>query len=84
MTLMEFPCDFQIKIMGNNSPSFIAEIIDIARKHFSTINDEAVQSKPSRQNNYLAISLTVHAQDQQTLDALYLDLTKHPDVKMVL
>ena len=83
-TLMQFPCDFPIKILGKNSLVFAAEILNITRKHFPDTPDEAIRHKPSRQGNYLAITVTVIAETQEILDALYLDLTKHPDVKMVL
>lgn len=83
-SLMTFPCDFQIKIIGSNTESFAREIISIARKHFPDIADTAIQNKPSQQSNYLAISITLHVKDQITLDALYMELTKHPDIKMVL
>jgi len=83
-TLMEFPCDFQIKIIGVHTPLFESEITAIVRKHFPATADSAINSKPSQKGNYLAISVTVHALDQKSLDALYMELTKHPDIKMVL
>ena len=83
-TLMTFPCEFQIKIIGTHSESFCVEIITSARKHFPEIHDLAIEKKPSQQGNYLAISITLYVEDQPSLDALYMELTKHPDIKMVL
>ena len=83
-SLMQFPCDFPIKIIGKNSPQFLEEISNIIRKHFPNVVDEAICSQASQQNNYLAITATVLALDQITLDALYFELTSHPDIKMVL
>lgn len=83
-SLMEFPCDFPIKIIGKNSAAFVTDVINITRKHFPDTADNAIRSQPSQQSNYIAISVTVHALDQATLDALYLELTQHPDIKMVL
>ncbi len=83
-TLMTFPCDFQIKIIGSNTKSFAKDIVKIARKHFPEITDTEIEKKPSQNNNYLAISIMLHVKDQITLDALYMELTKHPDIKMVL
>ena len=81
---MEFPCDFQIKVIGVNKDSFTPEITAIARKYYPKTEDAAIRQQPSGKGNYLALTLTVHAQDQKTLDALYSELTKHPDIKMVL
>ena len=81
---MVFPCEFQIKIIGTNSDSFFVEIIDIARKHFPETHDKAIEKKPSQEGNYLAISISLYVEDQPKLDALYRELTQHPDIKMVL
>ena len=83
-SLIEFPCDFQIKIIGKHGESFVLEIATIARKHFPDLNDNAIRTKISAQNNFLAITLTVRAENKATLDALYQELTKHPDITMVL
>lgn len=83
-SLISFPCDFQIKIIGKNHAAFAMEIINIARKHFPTLEDASIRNQLSQQGNYLAISITVYATDQATLDGLYMELTKHPDIKMVL
>ena len=83
-SLMEFPCRFPVKIIGTNSQNFIDEIKEVAIKHFPEFKDSDLTQKPSQQNNYLALTLTVMAQNQKTLDDLYQDLTKNPNVKMVL
>ena len=83
-TLIEFPCHFPIKIMGNNTPKFLEEIREITLKHFPNIEHEKITHKPSKGNNYLAITVTVFAENQEMLDAFYQEITKHPDIKMVL
>ena len=83
-SLMEFPCDFQIKIVGINNDSFTMEVLRIARKHFPTTDETSIRSQASQQGNYLAITLSLYVQDQVTLDSLYIELTNHPDIKMVL
>lgn len=83
-TLIEFPCHFPIKVMGTNSPAFLKEIREITLKHFPNIEQEKITHKMSKGNNYLAITVTVYAENQAMLDALYQEITKHPDIKMVL
>nr|WP_232220541.1 DUF493 domain-containing protein [Legionella tunisiensis] len=53
-------------------------------KHFPETPDKAIRHQESQHGNYLSITAVVHAKDQLTLDSLYRDLTKHPDIKMVL
>jgi putative lipoic acid-binding regulatory protein len=83
-TLIEFPCHFPIKIMGKNSHTFLEEIKEITLKHFPNIEQEKISHKISKGNNYLAITVIVYAQNQEMLDTFYQEITKHPDIKMVL
>ncbi len=83
-TYMTFPCDFPLKIIGKNHDQFQREIIAIVQKHFSTLHDEQILVKPSQHGNYLALSIVITVHDQASLDALYQELTQHPDIKMVL
>ncbi|MFY7698238.1 MAG: YbeD family protein [Legionella sp.] len=83
-TLIEFPCDFCIKIIGMNHSCFATNILQIAIKHYPDLDKHAIRSQASKQGNYLAVTISVFARDQITLDALYMELSNHPDIKMVL
>lgn len=83
-SLIEFPCDFPIKIMGDNCDEFEAEIIRIVRQHVPDLGEAAIKQRPSGKGNYLAITVTIRAQSQSQLDALYCELTACKLTKMVL
>lgn len=83
-TLINFPCDFPIKVIGKHSTAFLNEIIAITRRHYPHTKDDAFRCNNSEHNRYISITITVFAEDKPTLDALYLDLTSHVDIKMVL
>lgn len=83
-TLLEFPCDFPVKIIGTNSPNFLKEIEGIVKKHVPNFKEDQLKQNLSQKGNFLAITVTVLAENQEMLDALYKELTKHPDIKMVL
>lgn len=83
-SLMTFPCHFPIKIIGKKTPHFLEEISTIVRTHFPDTRDEAIEEQDSQRSNYSSITATIYASDQATLDKLYYELTKHPDIKMVL
>ncbi|CAM2896719.1 putative lipoate regulatory protein YbeD [Legionella steigerwaltii] len=83
-TFIEFPCYFPIKIIGNNSAFFLEEIRQITITHFPNIEEDALTHKMSKDSNYLAITITVYAENQEMLDTFYRAITKHPEVKMVL
>lgn len=83
-TLIEFPCNFPIKIIGNNSLEFLQEIKLIAIKHFPMLKSDDLIHKTSQNSSYLSITVTVFAENQLMLDEFYREVTRHPDVKMVL
>lgn len=83
-SLLKFPCNFPIKIIGNKTTQFSIEITEIIRKHFPNTPDDDLVHQESQKGNYLSITVIVYVHDQLSLDALYRDLTKHPDIKMVL
>ncbi|KTC89052.1 DUF493 domain-containing protein [Fluoribacter dumoffii] len=83
-TLIEFPCYFPIKIIGSNSPVFLEEIWQMTITHFPNTEEDALTHKLSKDSNYLAITVTVFAENQDMLDAFYRAVTQHPEVKMVL
>jgi putative lipoic acid-binding regulatory protein len=83
-TLMEFPCSFPIKIMGHESPDFHRTVRQIVEKHTGPVGDDAIQSAQSRKGRFVSVTITVQAQSQEQLDAIYRDATAHADVLMAL
>ncbi len=83
-SLMSFPCDFPIKIIGKNHRDFLDNVMTIVHKYFPETSQDKVRSQPSKNNKYLAVSIILHVTEQSTLDALYVELTQHADINMVL
>ncbi|HYA65183.1 MAG TPA: DUF493 domain-containing protein [Burkholderiaceae bacterium] len=79
-----FPTDFPIKILGPNRLEFEPQMIAIVRNHAPDVDLSSVEVRQSRAGNYLSITVTIRAQSREQLDAIYLDLTRHPWVKVVL
>ncbi|OGV30211.1 MAG: hypothetical protein A3E88_01335 [Legionellales bacterium RIFCSPHIGHO2_12_FULL_35_11] len=83
-SLLKFPCDFLIKIIGKNTENFVDDIKQIVYKHYPDKDKVLFVQNPSKNDGYIAVRATVPAISKTELDALYLELTKHPDMKMVL
>ena len=83
-TLIDFPCDFPIKIMGARVDGFAQAVVEVVLRHDAGFDAARMEMRPSRKGNYLALTCTVRAISQQQLDALYQELTSHPMVKVVL
>ena len=83
-TLLEFPCEFPIKIMGARVDDFAQTVLDVVLRHAPDFDAATMQMRPSSKGNYLSITCTVNATSQAQLDALYTELSSHPMVKVVL
>lgn len=83
-TLLEFPCEFPLKIMGRTQPGFAQAMIAIVQRHAPDFDPSTVAMRPSRENTYLSITATINAQSKQQIDDLYRELCDHPMVSIVL
>lgn len=83
-TLIEFPCDFPIKVMGTRTDDFAQTVVAIVLRHAPDFAAETVEMRLSGSGNYLSLTCTVRAQSKAQLDALYRELSGHPMVKVVL
>jgi putative lipoic acid-binding regulatory protein len=83
-TLIEFPCDFPLKVMGKAADGFAQAVADVVLKHAPDFDAATMEMRPSKAGNYLSLTCTIRAVSQAQLDALYRELTSHPLVKIVL
>ncbi len=83
-SLLAFPCDFPMKIMGRKEPGFAQNIVEVVLRHAPDYDPATVEMRPSRQGNYLSLTVTVRARSREQLDNLYRELCDHPQVVMVL
>jgi hypothetical protein len=83
-TLLEFPCDFPIKIMGKATDEFRSLALGIVSQHFGDLRPDRIDERPSREGRYLAITVTVRAESKAQLDAVYMDLTACQHVLVAL
>ena len=83
-TLLEFPCDFPVKVMGKFTDEFEALVREIIERHVGELPDGAVSSRPSSNRRFVAVTILIKAQSKQQLDELYLELTSTEQVLMAL
>ncbi|GBH25800.1 YbeD family protein [Burkholderia vietnamiensis] len=83
-SLLEFPCDFPIKIMGKAHPEFKDTIFKVVSVHDNEIDVEKIEERAASGGNYTGLTITVRATSQAQLDDIYRALTGHPMVKVVL
>jgi putative lipoic acid-binding regulatory protein len=83
-TLIEFPCEFPIKVMGETREGFAEAVVELVRRHDAGFDAARVDMRGSSTGKYLSLTCTVHAVSKAQLDDLYRELTAHPWVKVVL
>ena len=83
-SLMQFPMEFPIKIMGIATEDFLDIVHGIAREHFEDFSEEFTKTEYSRTGKYMSVTITVNAQSKDQLDNVYRTYTSHPKVKIVL
>jgi hypothetical protein len=83
-TLIEYPCDFPIKIMGKTQNGFAQAVVAVVQSHVPGFDAATLEMRSSRQGRYLSLTCTVRASSREQLDNLYRELCDHPMVTMVL
>ncbi len=82
--LLEFPCDFPIKIMGRDQPQFREAAVALIEQHAGEIPDDAIRTNLSREGNFLSLTIMIKAENQQQLDDIYRALSKHDEILVAL
>ena len=83
-TLLEFPCEFPLKVMGEAQPGFAEEIVRVVQLHAPEFDASCVDMRGSSGGKYVSLTCTVIARSKEQLDDIYRALTSHPMVKVVL
>jgi putative lipoic acid-binding regulatory protein len=83
-TLMTFPCDFPLKVLGRRTDDFRSLVVGIVQKHVGVLDAASIEERPSKDGNYLSVTCTFSAQSREQLDALYRELTSCERILVVL
>lgn len=83
-SLIEYPCQFPIKVMGLKVDGLVAAISHVAYQFDPAFNPASLELRESSGGKYLGVTVTVTATSREQLDELYRTLSTHPMVKVVL
>ncbi len=83
-SLLEYPCEFPLKIMGATRDGFAQAVLEVVQRHAPDFDGSTLEMKSSKHGKYLSITCTINATSREQLDALYQELCDHPMVVMVL
>jgi len=83
-TLIEFPCSFPIKVMGETHDEFTAAITQTIQLFDANFDTHLIEIRGSTGGKYLSLTCLVYVTSKPQLDDIYRALTSHPMVKVVL
>ena len=83
-TLIEFPCRFPIKVMGEVHEAFTATVIEIIKQKSEKFDPSTIEMKGSREGRYISLTCYVYVTSKPELDDIYRSLSSHPMIKVVL
>ena len=83
-SLIEYPCDFPIKVMSVNHPQIVQLLTPIILEHDPAFKQETIVLRESSKGNYVGLTVTVYVKSREQLDDIYRALHGHELVKAVL
>ena len=82
--LMEFPCEFPLKVFGLNGPKFEGIVLDMLRMHCAKSTRFVVTRNQSKKGKYQSLTITFTAHSRQQMNDIYQSLTDSKHVVMSL
>ena len=83
-TLVEFPCDFFIKVMGETSDDFANTMVKVIQVYAPKFDASKVDMRASSGGKFISLTCNVYVTTKTQLDSIYRALSEHPQVKYVL
>lgn len=83
-SLIEYPSDFPIKVVGIMEDGFAQAIVELLVTHDPEFHAGKMEMRPSSKGNYLSLTVTIRATSRAQLDQIYRALSSHHMVRFVL
>ena len=83
-SLIDYPCDFPIKVLGLSQHGFAQAVMEVVAHHAPDFDASTIEIRSSSKARYISLTCTVRATSREQLDALYQELCDHAMVVMVL
>ncbi|MEO6422864.1 MAG: DUF493 family protein [Candidatus Nitrotoga sp.] len=83
-SLIKYPCDFPIKVLGLAHQGFAQAVADVVLRYDHDFDAATMEMRPSSGARYIGLTCTVRATSREQLNMLYQELCNQPHVVMVL
>jgi putative lipoic acid-binding regulatory protein len=82
--VMQFPCEFPLKVFGLNDDGFEAIVLELVAAHCPKSTEFKVTRNESKKGKYQSLTITFTAHSRAQLDDIYRSLTASEHVVMSL
>ncbi|MDP6435635.1 MAG: DUF493 domain-containing protein [Gammaproteobacteria bacterium] len=82
-SLLEYPTEFPIKALGRKHPDFRKCVLEVIAVHAQFDSKADVREQTSSNGNFISVTVTFTAENQEQVDAVYRSLHGHELVLMV-
>ena len=83
-SLITYPCDFPIKVMGRAHEDLVGTLVEVVRGFDPGFDPGSVVERPSSRGTYVGLTFVVRVESREQLDDLYRALHGHHMVSVVL
>ncbi len=83
-SLLNFPTDYPIKVIGRPSDEFRARVHATVLRHVPLLEAERISERLSGSGNFLSISYTILAESREQVEALAADLKACEGVMLLI
>ncbi|MDB6088346.1 MAG: transcriptional regulator [Gammaproteobacteria bacterium] len=83
-SLLQFPTDYPIKVVGRPSDEFRARVHAVMLRHVPALDVDQVSERLSENANFLSISYMIRADSREQIVALATDLKACEGVLMII
>jgi uncharacterized protein len=84
LSLLQFPTDYPIKVVGRPSDEFRARVHAVMLRHAPTLDPDSVTERLSENGNFLSISYMIVAESSNQVVGLVNDLKATEGVLTIL
>ncbi len=71
-------------MMGRAEEGFSETAVALVEQHVGNVAADSVQTSKSRNGNFVSVTVTIEAQNQEQLDNIYDDLSNHKEILVAL
>ena len=82
--IIDYPIQFPLKVIGLDEADFADFATEIVRRHVPELLEENITSRLSEGDKYRSVSFEFIAVSREQVDALYVELSSHKRVLMIL